>query len=1241
MEQFSRRDCNPLRETELYPENWSAAVSNLRLGAEYSGAPRFRVLKKLGQGAYGSVYEAFDEERQETVALKLLRSPEPEYIARFKREFRSLVDLQHRNLVRLHELFGDPDGGWYFTMELVAGTDFLSYVRPDGAGSDLNRLSFALEQLAQALIELHAHGRIHRDLKPANVMIDSDARLVVLDFGLVKEVSRSKPANTLTFAGSPGYMAPEQIVREEVGPMSDWYAAGVMLFEALTGELPFLGSIEHVLSQKLSREAPDPRHLNPAIPEHLGKLTMALLARAPEQRASGADVIAAVSGRTSEPRTVAAKSGFVGRSEALASLNAAFEESRNGHIRIAQVAGMSGMGKTALMRHFLDELQERVPGAAVLSGRCYECESVPFKALDAVVDELARLLRAMPGDVVRGILPRDASLLTTLFPVLKQVGAFNSTGGMRVVSDPQECRRRAFASFKTLLRRMAERTPVVIWIDDLQWGDSDSMALLDDIVSPPDFPPILLVLSFRSEDRESSLILQQLQKCREGEKHGGVSWLDIAIDELTPEEGRRLIWSISGHLATTLEERILSEARGNPFFIQELVRFVRNRTGSEGSPDLNLSLNEVLACRVKLLPEPARKLLEGLCLAGHPVTRQLAVRVAGITSGDGSEMLRILLENNLLRATGGPESWNSVEPYHDKVREAVVQALPSEDRKQLHLRLAQLIDSSENPDFELLAAHYAQAGEMRMAREASLRAADNAEQQLAFERAAVLYAFAIRIADQHPELHVRHAGVLAKAGRGYESAASYLDAAKQIPQRSGELKRLAADQLLKSGYIDEGLEILRACFAEHRVWVPDRPWKALAGVILNRVRIRLRGLRCRERSSDRLAPSLLARLDALSTGALVLTAIDPILAAYFQARFCIEALEAGEPVRVSIALGLEAAYRSAGGYPHYERSLALLERCAEMAQRTGDHHAIAVNQILRAFLNYLCGFVREGFEDSDRGIRQLRDNCTGVTWELATGYVLYFWFLGWRGTLKQMLQTLPGLLKEGRARGDRNIEVSLRCLSCAHLGYLAADDPDSVLREAEFALAQWSKGGFHLQHYGALFSRAEAHLYAGRLQEARHLMCAEWPRLRKSYILRWQILRVVAYYLRARAAMGAWLNDRSDRASYKEAAAYMRKLAKMRTLWGEPMARSIQAGLSAGSGNKREAIHLLEMAEQKFLQLELRNVAAACRRRRGEIMGGESGAELIGDADAQLRSEDVRRPDRLLAMYLPGDWTVR
>src|SRR6266581_7698575 len=377
---------------------------------EFIGTERFILRRPLGAGSMGVVYEAHDREMDKTVALKALTRAEAAHIYRFKREFRTLADVSHPNLVSLYELMS-AGPHWFFTMELVRGSTFIQYVRPEidsepstamsdtlvrprpmrmlnsdseakteefdisdlaltlgemsalddnsldslAGRFDESRLRLALRQLAEGVNRLHEIGKIHRDIKPSNVLVTDEGRVVILDFGLVEDIEPELQQTLL--AGPPAYMSPEQGAQLPISKASDWYSVGVMLYQALTGRLPFKGRFFEVMMRKQTRDPIQPVEINPDAPQDLNTLCMKLLRRDAEARPTGREVLRALGVKhTSGLPAASADATFIGRERLLAELHDAFRANGEGQTVAVYIHGSSGMGKTALVRNFLDQI---------------------------------------------------------------------------------------------------------------------------------------------------------------------------------------------------------------------------------------------------------------------------------------------------------------------------------------------------------------------------------------------------------------------------------------------------------------------------------------------------------------------------------------------------------------------------------------------------------------------------------------------------------------------------------------------------------------------------------------------------------------------------------------------------------------------------------------------------------------------------------------------------------------------
>ncbi len=268
----------------------------LTVGGDFAG--RYAVRQLLGRGGMGTVYLADDRELGEPVAIKTLRRDlvDENALARFKTEIRLARRISHRNVVRTHD-FGVHDGVHYVTMEYVRGITLRELIDTRERLGVEAALAIG-RQLARALAVAHDEGVIHRDVKPQNLLLDERGVLKVMDFGIARLVERTTTLTRVGMViGTPAYMSPEQLLDEPLDARSDLYAAGVVLFEALTGRLPHPSSSAVVLiSGILTVPPPSPALLNPEVPGPLADLVLRLLARSRDDRPASAGELAELLG---------------------------------------------------------------------------------------------------------------------------------------------------------------------------------------------------------------------------------------------------------------------------------------------------------------------------------------------------------------------------------------------------------------------------------------------------------------------------------------------------------------------------------------------------------------------------------------------------------------------------------------------------------------------------------------------------------------------------------------------------------------------------------------------------------------------------------------------------------------------------------------------------------------------------------------------------------------------------------
>lgn len=1164
------------------------------------GTARYEIVKQLGSGGMGVVYEAIDRERDgRRVALKVLQRHDPEGLVRLKREFRSLADVRHRNLVSLYELGVEQDT-WFFTLELVDGIEFLEWSRPGTKalseaptgqlevtvrsggptpGLDLERLKQAFAQLVDGVEFLHQQGRLHRDLKPSNVMVSRDGRVVILDFGLVLELGGLQSlseARGNSIVGTAAYMAPEQAGSGVVGPAADWYALGVMLFQALTGRLPFDGVAVQVLLEKQRRPAPSVRELSPNVPEEWDAICAQLLKREPAER-PGANELRTLFGGAKKPIAPAAPrdTGFVGRQRERVFLKQALNQTRRGAPLSLELVGASGIGKSALVREFVNGLE----GAVVLLGRCYERELVPFKALDSLVDALARHLSDLPAEKVDAVLPRDAAALTRMFPVLGRVAAFRSAPS-REAKDPAELRRRGVQALRELFARMADRAPLVLVIDDAQWGDDDSAAVLDELLRPPDAPAVLLLVVARGEDHP-------LSRLRMTPRRLTLAPLSVAECEeiarrASPDAARAAI--------------VAREAQGNPFLAQELA-----------SAPGDASLENVVATRLEALSAPARRLLELIALSASPIPEKAAAAAAELPAGD-VDTLAVLKAARLVRGLHD----DRLEAWHDRIRETVVKGISADRARGHHARLADAL--RETADIDRVAWHLNAAGLLDQAAAAMIEAARRAAAQLAFERAGLLLERALELLPiddrRRRALRTEVAEIWANAGRGAVSARAYslaLEEPGDLVVADLEMKRRAAEQLLRTGHIDEGLNAVNQVLAAMGMSLAKTPLRALWALAFRRLHIWLRGRSFSETPEQKVAPEVLQRIDACWSVSMGLSMVDTIRGASFQARQLLLALDAGEPVRVTRALAAEAAFVATGGVADERRAAKLMRESRALAERLGDPALVGLVDFCDGLTHFLVGRWREAAQFTAQAERKFADVGSPLSWESANSRLFTVWSLFYLGDLAQLSVRIPALTREAEARGDRYAATSLQC-GLANVSLLAADDPAGARRAVRQAMAGWSTRSFHFQHYWAALSETLIDLYTGEKDQtvARMHQCLQ--SLSDSQLLRIQNVRVEAWSLMARALLAQGRKN--------EALDVAELLQKERVGWADALALLI-AGLAGDAS-------ALKLSAESFDRLEMRFFSAAVRWRLGDPQGA-----------GWFRAQGVKNPERFVQLVCP------
>jgi serine/threonine protein kinase len=294
---FCKKCATPLPSTYDVPisvtKTLETPTRRLALGSIF--AERYEILEELGKGGMGEVYRVKDEKLDEEMALKVLKpeiAADKEIIERFKNELKLARKIGHRNVCRMYDLNEEKDTP-FITMEYVKGEDLKSFIRKKERLKEKEVIALT-KQVCEGLVEAHRLGIIHRDLKPQNIMIHKDGDTKIMDFGIARSVEAPGVTQSGVMIGTPDYISPEQAEGEEADQRSDIYALGVILYEMVTGGVPFKGDTAFSVALKHKTKLPqDPKKLNPDISENLSRLILICMEKERKRRYQTAEALLA------------------------------------------------------------------------------------------------------------------------------------------------------------------------------------------------------------------------------------------------------------------------------------------------------------------------------------------------------------------------------------------------------------------------------------------------------------------------------------------------------------------------------------------------------------------------------------------------------------------------------------------------------------------------------------------------------------------------------------------------------------------------------------------------------------------------------------------------------------------------------------------------------------------------------------------------------------------------------------
>jgi predicted ATPase len=611
-------------------------MKELRRGTTFAG--RYEIIEELGKGGMGRVYRVKDEKLDEEIALKVLKpeiAADKGIIERFKNELKFARKIAHRNICKMYDL-NEEEETPYITMEYVKGEDLKSLIRRKGKLTEEEAIAIA-KQVCEGLAEAHELGIIHRDLKPQNIMLDEKGNAKIMDFGIARSVEAPGVTQTGVMIGTPDYISPEQAEGEKADQRSDIYSLGVILYEMVTGRVPFGGDTALSVALKHKAEDPsDPRELNDKVSGEMSAVILKCMEKEREKRYQEAEELLAEFKNIEEGLAITAaprmphipeflvereeervelkKPVFVARKQELDKLSKFLWATLAGKGQVAFVTGEAGSGKTALVQEFARRAQESQADLVVAAGSCNAHGGIgdpylPFRevlssltgdvesrrAAGAITREHAsRLWNILPLSV-EALLDKGPDLIDTFVPgaaLLTRASAHARRSSARLTQLKKLVERKAtfppdsmlqqndlFEQYTRMLQTLAKHQPILLVLDDLQWADKGSINLLFHLGRRIEGSRLLIVGAYRATE---------VALGREGERHPLEPVLnefkrvfgEIEL-EVFKTEDRQFVDAFldteSNKLESAFRETLFRQTKGHPLFTIELLRGMQDQ----------------------------------------------------------------------------------------------------------------------------------------------------------------------------------------------------------------------------------------------------------------------------------------------------------------------------------------------------------------------------------------------------------------------------------------------------------------------------------------------------------------------------------------------------------------------------------------------------------------------------------------------------------------------------------------
>ncbi|MFA5033189.1 MAG: sigma 54-interacting transcriptional regulator [bacterium] len=699
---------------------------------------RYEILKKLGRGGTGEVYHVYDKVRNRELALKLLLpSQTEENLLHLKREFLVMTKLNHPNIVEVYDFVLNKENNSYFTMEYVAGDDFvkatgsLSIQKTGGKEDKYSNLYSLIIQICRTLEFIHSRGLVHCDIKPSNIIITKNKTAKLLDFGM------TEPVDISTHKGMKGtieYMSPEMIKGNQTDLRTDLYSLGVLFYEAVTHRLPFEGETPlSVLKQHLEKTPVSLSEYAKDIPEKLNQIILKLLSKYPYNRYQSArEVISDISllagekeplrdkGRDEPQKGWLLNGCFVDREKEIVRLNDLLAKGKG---VVVSISGDAGIGKTRLMEEF--RIQAQLKGRGFWKSICRQEEKMVY---GPIVEILNGLIRAIESSHIN-LIEEYKEMLARFIPELRKKLS------LPVFSKVTYEKIQFFDSVVQFLIKASHIEPYVLFIDNIEQASEETIEFFHYLIKNIEKSNIILCFAFCEEKTDKKNILVDKAE-------------NINLKGLNQNETDTLITSmLGGHkLASSPMQKIFKETQGNPLFIQELLKSMSGKTllFQKGKwiieevdfekLKLSKTIKETFKEHLKTLNSGTYETLKICSVFSKKFELNIIKEIINCPEEELLDAVNELLQKDFLIEHTDGYYFVSLQ-----LREMLYEELKEENRKKFHQAIGEIIEKRFADKLDLvveeLSYHFARGINKEKAFNFSLKAGQKAKSLYAYKEA--------------------------------------------------------------------------------------------------------------------------------------------------------------------------------------------------------------------------------------------------------------------------------------------------------------------------------------------------------------------------------------------------------------------------------------------------------------------------------------------------------------------------